>query len=625
MVLLTGLLAVACDDMRDRIEQNTDEILSEAGTAELYVLCEGLFNLNNSTLMRYSFYDSQRDTEYFRHQNKRGLGDTANDLAVYGNKLYVVVNVSSQVEIIDYETGTSLRQIAMNDASGRARQPRSVAFHRNKAYVCSYDGTVSRIDTTTMTVDGVVNVGRNPDGICVSGDKLFVSNSGGLDHPNYDRTVSVIDLTNFQLVHTIEVGENPGKILANEDFVYVMVRERGLTAIDATTYRIAWTYEADITDFALAGDYAYLCVENTTPETNVQRLELTTHAVDRKAFVTDGTQIRQPYAIAVNPYSENIYVSDAYNYQVKGDVLCFNPQGELQFRLNSVGINPTAFVFSSRAAHPSNTTGDSDDRAAFANRVWEYNPAPTQFMNTPVTAYREGSLADDILAYANELINGRSIVSLGAFGGHIVLGFNHRIPNVADAYDFCVYGNAAANSSEPGIVSVSRDDNGNGLPDDPWYELAGSEYGSPHIVRDYEITYYRPAETRQGVSWTDNQGGAGEIPRNAAHPLNEYYPAWIQENTLTFRGTRLPDNAVQKGTNWTFTPFAWGYADNSPNKDDGSKFKIEWAVNENGTPVSLDGIDFVRITSALNQVCGWLGETSTEVSTVEDLHYQQPN
>lgn len=75
----------------------------------MYILSEGLFNQNNSSLARYSFNRQRCTNNYFSANNQRGLGDTANDIAIYGNKIYVVVNVSSTVEVIDFPTGKSIR------------------------------------------------------------------------------------------------------------------------------------------------------------------------------------------------------------------------------------------------------------------------------------------------------------------------------------------------------------------------------------------------------------------------------------------------------------------------------------------------------------------------------------
>lgn len=225
------------------------------------------------------------------------------------------------------------------------------------------------------------------------------------------------------------------------------------------------------------------------------------------------------------------------------------------------------------------------------------------------------------------------------FRGIITVGFDHTVPNVSGEYDFKIYGNAAydiygtnedkpGGSAEPGIVLVSKDTNGNGLPDDEWYELAGSEYNSPSTIRNYEITYYRPELPGDNVQWTDNQGGQGEIKRNDFNTQDSYYPQWIEEDRITFSGNRLADNAVNEPRpdmpeHWVGYCYAWGYADNHPNDTEYSKFKIDWAVDKNGNPVHLDGIDFVKIYTAVNQDCGWTGEISTEIQAVEDLHYNK--
>ena len=83
---------IACDDLEDKPSLVPGESgdVYETGTAEMYILSEGLFNQNNSSLARYSFNQQKRTSNYFSANNQRGLGDTANDMAIYGNKIYIV-------------------------------------------------------------------------------------------------------------------------------------------------------------------------------------------------------------------------------------------------------------------------------------------------------------------------------------------------------------------------------------------------------------------------------------------------------------------------------------------------------------------------------------------------------
>lgn len=649
------LFYASCDDMEDKPVTSTVEgQITETGTAEIYILSEGLFNLNNSSLTRYSFRTHQLKTNYFSTINKRGLGDTANDIALYGNKLYIVVNVSSTLEVVDFTTGQSIKQIPMRTENGSSRQPRHIAFHKDKAYVCSFDGTVARIDTTSLEIEATVKAGRNPESLCVQNEKLYVSNSGGLDYTEgigVDNTVSVIDLASFTEIKKITVGPNPGCILPDsENFVYVATHGKNivegdyhLVKINSRTDEVERVFDEKVMNFAIQGNVGYLYNYNyQTEDASIKMFNLQTGETIREHFITDGTQIHTPYGIHINPYSGNVYITEAYSYTVTGDVLCFNQNGQLQFRLNRIGLNPNTVVFSNRASSTDTEEEEQpspDAPSAYANKVLAYRPAPGQFMNTSTTAYEKGFSAEDVRRKAEEKLKDPylCLLSLGGFGGSIVVGFDHTVPNISGAYDFKIYGNASydsfgtltgalGGSSEPGIVLVSKDVNGNGLADDEWYELKGSEYDSKHTIKDYAITYHRPASPLSSVKWTDNQGNTGYVYRNETHTKNDYYPAWIEEDEMTFYGSRLKDNAVNEPRpgmpeHWVGYCYAYGYADNHPNDEKGALFKIDWAVDKEGRAVKLDGIDFVKIYTAVNQYCGWMGEISTEMQAVEDLHF----
>ena len=101
---------------------------------------------------------------------------------------------------------------------------------------------------------------------------------------------------------------------------------------------------------------------------------------------------------------------------------------------------------------------------------------------------------------------------------------------------------------------------------------------------------------------------------------------------MTFTGTKLRCNAVDLGGSdgnsyYVQYFFDWGYVDNLPNYSElmpealhNPGFKIDWAVDEQGRHVNLTHIDFIKVYNAMNQYCGWTGETSTEVAGGIDYH-----
>lgn len=269
-------------------------------------------------------------------------------------------------------------------------------------------------------------------------------------------------------------------------------------------------------------------------------------------------------------------------------------------------------------------------QSPYLQAVDEYVPAPGQFVNTlPVTT------ADDtpqtVAQKCTEAIAGdytsqsHGMITLGAWGGYVTFHFDHPVVNVPGERDFAVFGNAFENNAEPAIIWVSVDRNQNDMPDDEWYEIKGSEYDNAATIHNYELTYTYSGE-KQAVAWTDNQDNSGSISRNKYHK-QEYFPLWLtSKGTLTLTGCRLPDNASQVdngegGLMWILPAYEYGYADNQPNSNrEGCSVDLSWAVDAKGISVTLPYVDFIRCQNAMNQTCGSIGETSTEIIGAEDLH-----
>lgn len=281
----------------------------------------------------------------------------------------------------------------------------------------------------------------------------------------------------------------------------------------------------------------------------------------------------------------------------------------------------------------------------YISNVFDFRPAVGQFINE-IPEYENGNTFSQMLQKAKEsLVGGNStMVTLGGYGGYVVFGFDHTIPNM-NGRDFKILGNAffgnaatdlRSGSCEPGIIMVAYDRNKNGKPDEnEWYEIAGSEYFKNTTVKDYSITYFKPNENKipvpgsefwqtdvEYIKWQDNLGNSGFKTRNTFH-AQSYYPLWLSDTSYSFTGTKLMNNYYDQsgtGSYWVGKSYDFGYADNAPNNDEASNIDISWAVDKSGKYVKLPGIDFVKVYTGTNQEAGWLGEVSTEVAGAYDLY-----
>lgn len=271
----------------------------------------------------------------------------------------------------------------------------------------------------------------------------------------------------------------------------------------------------------------------------------------------------------------------------------------------------------------------SDHHSPYISQIYEFRQAPGQFANDLVQT-------DILIGRAGE-----GLVSLGAYGGYIIFGFDHPVENIEGA-DLGIFGNPLISPgtefSEPGIICVMQDLNKNGLPDDIWYELAGSEYNSETTTKNYSITYYRPASLHDDIRWTDHIGNEGFILRNEFH-TQDYFPAWAKNDSISFSGTLLK-NDIRLTETIGNNPFAFGYADNGSSEyirlqeqygRGYNTFDLNWAVDSGGQHVTLKSIDFVKIYTAQNhngnpfhpdlnnERSRYIGEISTEFAGAIDL------
>jgi len=330
-----------------------------------YQLNEGNMGMNRATIDYFDYTTGYYTRDIFSERNPtivKELGDVGNDIKIYGNKVYAVINCSNYIEVFDVHTAIHVKEI-------RVPNCRYMAFNGGKAYISSYSGPVeinpnaekgfvAEIDTVTLELTRKVEVGYQPDEIAVYDGKLYVANSGGYRVPNYDRTVSVIDLETFKEIKKIDVGINLHRIKIDKRG-YLYVSSRGdyydtppnLYVIDTRTEKVVKETGIPVSDMWLDDDllYYYSVAYNKYTGGN----EITYGILDTRTMeqisdkvITDGTDrdILIPYGIAVNPETKEIFISDAQNYVVTGYVYCYSPEGKLKWRTEGGNI-PGHFAF----------------------------------------------------------------------------------------------------------------------------------------------------------------------------------------------------------------------------------------------------------------------------------------
>lgn len=367
-LLIVFLSLSACrEDERIFLSDSAQVALPVVGTRikGFYQLNEGNMGMNRASLDYFDYMTGQYTRDIFSERNPeivKELGDVGNDIKVYGQKVYAVINVSNLIVVFDVRTARRIKEIEVPNC-------RYLAFSKDKAYVTSYAGPVqidpnaergfvAEIDTASLEVTRKVTVGYQPEEMAVQGGKLYVANSGGYRTPNYDRTVSVVNLETFEEEKKIDVAINLHRMAVDRrGDIYVSSRgdymhaAPNLYVIDSATDEVKQRLDIPVGGMWLDDErlYYYSVAFNMTSgrnEVTYGILDTRTKKQIANQIITDGTdkEIMLPYGIAVNPETKEIFMTDAQNYVVTGFVYCFSPEGKLKWKTEGGNI-PGHFAF----------------------------------------------------------------------------------------------------------------------------------------------------------------------------------------------------------------------------------------------------------------------------------------
>lgn len=336
----------------------------DARPAGMYLLNEANMGSNKSSIDYVDFRNAYYVRNIYAERNPevvKELGDVGNDIQIYGNKLYAVINCSHKVEVMDVRTCKRIGQVDIPNC-------RYIRFAKGKAYVSAYVGPVAidpnaqlgavyEVDTASLAVTRKATVGYQPDELEVLGEYLYVANSGGYRAPDYDSTVSVVEIYGMKQIQKIPVGINLHRI-RKDRYGKLWVTSRGdyntipsrLYVLDRKDKNskemvVKDTLDIPCSEMYIQGDslYFYSVEWNKQTERNTVTygiIDVRTGQLVTDHFITDGTEqdIVIPYGICVHPTTGDIYVTDAKNYVSSGVLHCYDRHGKKKWSVRTGDI-----------------------------------------------------------------------------------------------------------------------------------------------------------------------------------------------------------------------------------------------------------------------------------------------
>ena len=351
MMVTAGFTSCSDDDDDSWRDGSNVEMVN----TRAFILNEGNKDANNSNII---YFDWSEDFVYptciYAQQNNQKLGDTGNDIYVYGDKILVVINVSNYVALLNGAGVEKSRISFETEEFKHLGQVRSITMSGNNAFVSSYGGYVSKLSVSGNKLNyvGSLKVGSYPETLAEKDGKVYCAVSGW----GTDKRVAVIDANKFDTVEYIEVMDNPDKVLASDKGI--LVQGYGASSdypwglIEPSTNE--FIQKGNATAYTVYNNVVYAAMSETDwsnwPETStvtsLYTYDLATDTKNETFFkdVPEDIKSATVYSISINPYTGDIYLATS-DFSTDGKIYKFKANGTYQLGFPAYGVNPNKIVF----------------------------------------------------------------------------------------------------------------------------------------------------------------------------------------------------------------------------------------------------------------------------------------
>ncbi|MDR0894697.1 MAG: hypothetical protein LBN06_05275 [Prevotellaceae bacterium] len=316
-----------------------------------YILNTGNWGKNDASVQWYEPESNTVSADLYAEANGENLGDVAQDLIVYGSKVYITCNGSAKLVIVDKRDFKLLKSISLTNDAGQPVNPNYLTATDGKVFFTSNDGSVNRLDTLSLDITGKLALNGFPAALTSAAGKLYI-NMNDYMFDGSGKQVAVVSVASFDQPKYLDVVLNPYDtcLTGSDGNVYFISQGHSdgtppphtLQRIDPATDIVTELFEAS--KMAMHGDliyYYYFEYGKTLEHISVYNIktETTTDFLPKEQL----TDIATPNFIEVEPQSGDVYIGN-FIYGSKDDLYIYASDGTFKRKVET-GIYTTKVVF----------------------------------------------------------------------------------------------------------------------------------------------------------------------------------------------------------------------------------------------------------------------------------------
>lgn len=345
-IIILILFLFSCSKDKEFGEVNTEKTDYLFGKG-VFIVNEGNYTNGNGSVSFYNFYTHKIYNGIFEAANKRPLGDVPVSMEFINGLIYLVVNNSGKIEVINPEDFKSVKTI-----NGFTSPRFILPVSTTKAYVSDLRSNyISVLDLQSNTIVKKIYCGKSTDRMLKYNNKVFVCNWSEYYVQAPNNTVQIIDSDLDLLTDSVKVGKEPNSMVLDKQNRLWVLSSGGYNNEEIPELNCININNLQIEKKMLFAS-KYLSPVSLCINQNKDSLWyisnhiycMTINDLQLPALPLIYKKNRLFYSMDVYAPNSELYISDAIDYNQNGYIYHFKPDGIVIDSLRA-GIIPGYFCF----------------------------------------------------------------------------------------------------------------------------------------------------------------------------------------------------------------------------------------------------------------------------------------
>ena len=207
------LFFLSCNNNKDKITEYNFE------TSGVFIANEGNFTYGNASLSYFDLSENKMYNNVFFNAMNLPLGDVAQSITIWEDKVYIAINNSGKVYVINKNTFKYLGKIT------ELTSPRNILIiNSEKAYISDlYSNNITIFNPTNFEKTGNILIGRSSEKMLLYNNFAYIVNW------SFSNMIYKIDTQTDQVIDSLQVTYQPNSIVIDKNNKIWLLSDGGMS------------------------------------------------------------------------------------------------------------------------------------------------------------------------------------------------------------------------------------------------------------------------------------------------------------------------------------------------------------------------------------------------------------